>query len=441
MFSAEILSRLGVKGATAIGGSSSYAGYLLVLDTNGLVPSGAMSGASVDAASINAALAGGTTDLSVGRDITAGRNLVVNGNLTVNGSTTTITSSTLDIGDNIIVLNSGVTSGTPTVNAGIKTLRGSSTAASLIWNESTDKWQAGLLGSEDDLVLAAGLTSTLGGYVTLTGSQTVTNKINQAADGDGASSLSFSFASEPNSGFYRQGVGNFGINVTGANVISFQNGRVFIYDGNQLITNHWGTASSPSFAWNGATTSGIYYANSGGTDHQVIITTNGSNKLLVTDTSVTVTNVPLLLSAMAAPATAQGKIYFDSTLLVPEVYNGTNWLPMAGQHSYAAATLGTGAFSLTTTTEDHIYDLFLTGATTGSGCQISLTHINKLQGHRIRFNVSFDADTSRLRVYDNNTSGTLLLDLANDGIGVKAAWNDFVYTGTTWKNIGGAFYE
>ncbi len=45
-------------------------------------------------------------------------NLTLDGNLTVSGTTTTLSTETLTVDDNIIVLNSNVT-GTPSENAGI----------------------------------------------------------------------------------------------------------------------------------------------------------------------------------------------------------------------------------------------------------------------------------------------------------------------------------
>lgn len=72
-------------------------------------------------------------------------------NLVVQGTTTTVNTETVDIADNIININSNFTTGTPTENAGIRVSRGSSTAASSIWNESTDRWQVGLEGAEFDV--------------------------------------------------------------------------------------------------------------------------------------------------------------------------------------------------------------------------------------------------------------------------------------------------
>ena len=67
-------------------------------------------------------------------------NLTVSGNLTVNGDTTTINTSTLSVEDNIIILNSNVTS-SPVLNAGIEVERGTENNVLIRWNEDINKWQ------------------------------------------------------------------------------------------------------------------------------------------------------------------------------------------------------------------------------------------------------------------------------------------------------------
>lgn len=81
--------------------------------------------------------------------------LTINGDLVVNGTVSYIQTEIVLIEDNIITLNATF-SGTPFLNAGIEVIRGNETAASLIWNESTDSWTAGLSGSEVDILLNAG---------------------------------------------------------------------------------------------------------------------------------------------------------------------------------------------------------------------------------------------------------------------------------------------
>ena len=66
--------------------------------------------------------------------------VTVAGNLIVNGTTTTVNSNTVNVGDNIIVLNSDET-GTPSQDGGIEIERGTSTNVKLLFDEGTDRWQ------------------------------------------------------------------------------------------------------------------------------------------------------------------------------------------------------------------------------------------------------------------------------------------------------------
>ncbi len=91
----------------------------------------------------------------------SGNDVTVKGNFTVSGTTTTVNSTTVNIADNIIQLN-----GTGATNAGIVVRDATAstlTSGSLLWDTTNDKWIAGPLGSEDDVVLR-------------TATQTLTNK-------------------------------------------------------------------------------------------------------------------------------------------------------------------------------------------------------------------------------------------------------------------------
>lgn len=88
---------------------------------------------------IEVSAASGAVTIGLPNDVTIGNNLVVTGDLTVNGTTTTLNTETLAVEDNIILLNKNVT-GTPTADAGLEVERGTSTNASLYWNETEDKW-------------------------------------------------------------------------------------------------------------------------------------------------------------------------------------------------------------------------------------------------------------------------------------------------------------
>ena len=97
-----------------------------------------INGGTLDNVTIGATTAAAGTFTTV----TTTSNVIVGGNLTVSGTTTTVNSNEVNIGDNIIVLNSDET-GTPSQNGGIEIERGTSTNVSLVWNETNDYWTFG----------------------------------------------------------------------------------------------------------------------------------------------------------------------------------------------------------------------------------------------------------------------------------------------------------
>ena len=124
--------------------------------------------------------------------------VVIGGDLTVSGTTTTVNTETINLADNIIVLNSNE-AGTPSQNAGIEIERGTSTNVVLQWNETNDYWEIasggttgrilttgdegtgnGLDADTVDGIEAAALTQS-GDSVALTGDVTGTTTV--AADG------------------------------------------------------------------------------------------------------------------------------------------------------------------------------------------------------------------------------------------------------------------
>ena len=74
--------------------------------------------------------------------LTTSGDVIVQGSLTVNGTTTTVNTETLNVADNIIILNSDVT-GIATQNAGIEVERGDESNVQLLWNETTNRWSVG----------------------------------------------------------------------------------------------------------------------------------------------------------------------------------------------------------------------------------------------------------------------------------------------------------
>jgi hypothetical protein len=89
----------------------------------------------------------GAVKIGLPTNVVVAGDLKVNGDLDIVGNINSFSTTTVNVEDNLFLLNSTVT-GTPSVNAGIEVERGTSTNASLIWNETSDKWTAGIAGSE-----------------------------------------------------------------------------------------------------------------------------------------------------------------------------------------------------------------------------------------------------------------------------------------------------
>jgi hypothetical protein len=83
----------------------------------------------------------GNVTIGLPDDVTVAGDLTVDGNLVVSGSTTYLNVETIEVEDNIILLNRNVT-GTPSADSGIEVNRGDEPNASFYWDESEDKWTA-----------------------------------------------------------------------------------------------------------------------------------------------------------------------------------------------------------------------------------------------------------------------------------------------------------
>jgi hypothetical protein len=132
-------------------------GTLSSVDING----GAIDGTTIGA---NVAAAGSFTTISASGNVTIG------GNLTVSGTTTTVNSTTVEIGDSIITLNSGAT-GTPTntQHGGIEIERGDSDNVRFIWDETNDRWVSQIYDTNANDWTLANLAGNFSGSVTISG--------------------------------------------------------------------------------------------------------------------------------------------------------------------------------------------------------------------------------------------------------------------------------
>jgi hypothetical protein len=136
--------------------SIDYTDVAETLAGNGLTSSGSVIDVQVDSSGLNI---DGQNRVALNNTITGDRtfsgSITIQGDITVNGTASYINTTELLVEDNYITLNSGLTSGSG-IDAGIEVLRGSGTAASILWNESFDLWAVGLSGSESFIITEAG---------------------------------------------------------------------------------------------------------------------------------------------------------------------------------------------------------------------------------------------------------------------------------------------
>ena len=88
-----------------------------------------------------------TVTIGLPSDVTITNNLNVGGDLNVTGVINTVNSTQVNISDNKVNLNSDMPEeNSPSLDAGIVVHRGVEADAELLWNETADKWQVGLVG-------------------------------------------------------------------------------------------------------------------------------------------------------------------------------------------------------------------------------------------------------------------------------------------------------
>ena len=153
--------------------STDFVGDLSKADSSGTdspgadltLKGGAGTGAGVGGSVLIQVADGGSTGSSVNshataltiaddKTMTAAGNVVISGNLTVSGTTTTVNSETINLADNILLINSNYSGNSATENGGLEVNRDTTTGgnAKLLWNETSDKWQAGLGSSMYNLL-------------------------------------------------------------------------------------------------------------------------------------------------------------------------------------------------------------------------------------------------------------------------------------------------
>jgi hypothetical protein len=257
---------------------------------------------------------------------------IIGGNLTVNGTTTSVNTETINLADNIIILNSNET-GTPTQNAGIEVERGTGTNVSILWNESTDQWTLTNDGTNFYSLITS--NDNVGNANTLDNLDSTQFLRSDVADTKTAGDLSFSdnvkavFGAGLDLQIYSDGNSSFIKEISST-------GSLFI-DGNFVtIRNGSGTETKARFVDNGE--SELYYDN--------------NLKLATTSTGVSVTGT-----------VATSNVTIDSTSTISADSATTTSTTETAVASFAVASYSSAKFTVqakdTTTGEVQISELLV----------------------------------------------------------------------------------
>jgi len=115
------------------------------------------------------------SDNDITLDTSGTGQVLIDGDLTVTGTQTIVNTETIELADNLIVLNSNYTGGSPTEDSGIEIERGSQSNVSLFWDESADRWRFQDLTGTYDILKASEASTTLdSAYDSETGNRIVT---------------------------------------------------------------------------------------------------------------------------------------------------------------------------------------------------------------------------------------------------------------------------
>jgi hypothetical protein len=298
-------------------------------DGNAVTFGGAINTDTISSKTANTDLAitaNGTGKVYINDNSEVSGNLVVGGNLTVSGTTTTVNSETISLADNIIDLNSNLTTGTPTENAGIRILRGDSNAVQVRWNESTDVWEFTTDGATYSTIVGAN-SPTFTGTVTLPSGTVTSGMILDGTIVDGDINASAAIAQSKISGLTT----DLGAKIAKADI----------------------TAKGAILVGTGA---GTYTAQTVGTNGQVL-TANSALEDGVEWTTVSGYSAPTLgstsIASGATVTTIAGLTLSSPTLTTPALgtpSSGTltnaTGLPVTGIVSSTSAALGLGTIEL-----------------------------------------------------------------------------------------------
>lgn len=218
----------------------------------------------------------------------------ITGNLTVQGTTTTVNSSTLQVTDNIILVNQGETgAGVSLITAGLEVDRGTLTNAQWMFDETNLAWSP------------SGITTTIHNNSFFTSGNTTLGSL-QPTDNNHLTRKDYvdSSINSALSGSIGGGIDNRIVRYNGANAI--QPSLVEINDNGQFL-GIAGSVIIPSYSFIGDPNTGL----SNLAPDTIDISTNGASRITISNTECKINNIPLTVLTNPTLGTHVGNMDFN----------------------------------------------------------------------------------------------------------------------------------
>jgi len=270
---------------------------------------------------------GGIDAVTVGptQNTTFAKDVTVAGNFNVRGTTTSVNSTIVNIADNIINLNSGETGAGITLGSGgINIDRGTSTDATLIYNEATHLWEIGLVGSTTPVWHAGyqgsgtGMDSDLLDGLDSTAFPLVANNL---------SDLTNISTARVNLGLVSGGAGDIWVDTAGDTMT----GNLIMNTGAQIQGDASATLTTPAFSFDTSTNTGMYLAatdtigfSAGGANVITMKSGIGTDSSIVINATDSIT-LPNGTSSQRPTVAVNGMFRYNNTINKLEGYINGSW--------------------------------------------------------------------------------------------------------------------
>ena len=330
---------------------------------------------------ISSQLAGGTLEIDATTGDFSG-DVAIGGSLTVTGTVTTVNSETINLADNILLLNSNA-SGTASQNGGIEVERGDDLNVQFLWDETNDRWSV----ASEDLYTGGSFIGDLTGSVTGTVSSLTNHNTDDLTEGTNLYWTS------------TRGNANFATNLAAADTDDIDEGSTNLYYTDARVISALAAGSVT------AIDTGNFAVSSSGATFDVDMTFNNSS-------NVSVFNI----DASTGATTIAGATVINNT------FNAADNVTFAGDNTFKIAnSSSTNVFAIDVANTTFAIDLDMT--------------VNNAS----TFNNDVTIEGNNNFTINDNSSATVFdIDVANNTTvigGATTVKNDFAITNSSNTNL------